>query len=361
MTPYIVLIIITFLLKGFANQLYQASSPQADRFFLRSVFVYLFFFCVLREYSVGRDIPGYVSMYDYTANVRWDNWKYVYYENGYIALLKICNYLGLTARGFFYVVYFIILFPIYRFFRKYSLNPLLSVLIFIGYQFFTFDLTGIRQAIAMSIVLIAFQYALKNGWANFIKFAAILFIASMFHRSALIFIFAYPAIRLPINIKTLILYIVAAGCCYALNKIGVNAILEYFDNEHYSYSNDDSQQLGLSLILMASFTIATYISYFKIKRGTKLSDMCRYCANMLMMAMVFLLLLNGSVLLRSTMYYYIIITIALPIFVSRLDNVGRLMASIAIIALMLMNFFMFDLPAFNMIPYEIGTSQAIFK
>lgn len=126
-------------------------------------------------------------------------------ESGYVAYMKICSLLGLSDRMFLCVTYIFMLFPIYYTIKKYSDNPLLSVIIFICFQFLTFDLSGIRQGLATSICLMGFTFALKEGKRNLIIFYLFAILAFLFHRSSIIFMLVPFIVRMKYNTKNIIM------------------------------------------------------------------------------------------------------------------------------------------------------------
>lgn len=192
MTVYFLLIIAILILDIVENQnAFGIDEKKSNRLLLFS-FVLIYLVCVLRDPSVGRDIPGYELMYEATRKVSWNDFDYVYFENGYILLMKLCIKLGLSFQAFFAVVYFIILFPIYLFIKKYSTDKLFSVLIYVCYISFEFDLSGLRQAIAISIVLLAFIVLLEARKFPHIKYILLVLVAATFHKSAYIALVFLP-------------------------------------------------------------------------------------------------------------------------------------------------------------------------
>ncbi len=361
MLPYVFLIIFVFLAKGITQLLTpKLGEIKADSIYVKAVFVYIYILCVVRSFEVGIDIPGYIYMYDETAHVPWNNWDYVYFENGYIFLMKICNMIELSARGFFCIVYALILIPVYALIKQKSKDPLLSVITFISFQFFVFDLTGLRQAIAMSICTIAFMVALKHDKFSLIAFIALVYLASMIHRSALAFIIIYPIIRLPINIKYLTIYAICAVACFIVNKVGVAVILEYYNNTHYGWSNEELSQLGLSLVMIIIFGILGFISYRKQVSPNSL-ELCQASTNMVLTSICLMFLVNGSILLRTAMYFYFPIIVLLPIIAKLFGGGIDKIVKYTIIIVFVTHFFINELNSFNVTPYEIATDLSLTK
>ncbi len=354
MEPYVFLVGFIFFFAIISQFCFPGSKAKQGAVFLILSFVYIYIFCSIRGFEVGRDVPGYIKMYEKTASVAWNNWDYVYFENGYIALMKICNMLKFTAREFFFVIYLIILFPVFLLIKNRSPYPLLSLTVYICFQFFVFDLTGLRQAIGLSICMLAYLVATRTrDKHNLLLFVLLVLGASMFHKSALIFLCAYPVLKLPLNRKMIILYCISVAICYLLNIAGVGAILSYFEKDHYEYSTDSSQQIGFFAIALCMITVLAIWTYFHTDRSKQLQ--VKYAANMLLASMCLLFLFNGSVLLRSVMYYYFSMIISIPMFVSCLgDRKLRLMVSAGIIFVFVLFFFTNEVYTFDVSPYVIG-------
>jgi len=115
---------------------------QGTRLFLDTSFILIFLLCALRSYTVGRDLPGYRMHYLDVVNHPWTNFNYIYFEKGYQLLMKVCAWIGLSWQMYLALVYVIILIPIYMFIKKYSRNAFLSVIVFICYMYFEFNLTS---------------------------------------------------------------------------------------------------------------------------------------------------------------------------------------------------------------------------
>lgn len=161
---------------------------RSNKLFIFVAFLLLGLLCVLRSSSVGRDTSAYLAAYQKTQLVPFSNFDYIYFEKGYVLLMKICCALKMNFQLFLVVCYLIMLIPIAVFIYKNSNNLLSSVLVFICYTYFEFYLTGIRQALSISLFLIGLLFLMREGKIIFRLFAyyVFLFIAFFFHRSAAI-------------------------------------------------------------------------------------------------------------------------------------------------------------------------------
>lgn len=351
MTAYIILLFLIVIFQLCSNNI--TNKDKSKNVFLLFAFITLYLFFVLRDFSVGRDIPGYIEVYELTKDIPFNNWDYVYMEKGYQFLMKICNILGLSSRLFFFIVNLIILAPLWLFLKKYSVNPFMSLFLYICFQFFAFSMTGLRQAMAMSLCLVAFIFAMKDGKKNFFYYLIFVALASSIHTSALIYIPTYFLMRIRVSIQSLIMYIVGVIVCYGISRTGIVYIMSSFEK---NTSISELATLGLSLVLFIGFTIMSYFVAIKHK-NSKDKEMSRFTSagfNIMAASICTLILFNGSLLLRASMYYYIIQLAIIPLFFASLPPKGRHIGSTAFIVFMMYHFFFSggELEPFDLIPYK---------
>lgn len=351
MEPYFYLIFYIFFC--YALTFVVENKSKRQDLFLTLVFVYMYLFCALRSFDVGRDIEGYMQMYEMTQRVSWDNWDYLYTENGYIFLMKICNLMALTNREFFMIVYVIILVPIFLFIRRFSVHPLLSLILWISFQQFVFALTGLRQAMGMSLCLGAFMASYKGGKTNFIIYLILVTIAVLIHKSAILFYPTWFIMRLKLNRRVVIVYAIVAFFCYMFNHTSVVGIFKLFESS-YKFSTSDSYQLGLSLVMIILFAMVGLVTNVHLEKDSPIYKLNTYATNLLLASVCSMLLFNGSLLLRSSMYYMMFFVISIPIFIQTLDRGSRTVCSFILIAVMLFHFFTAELFSFDVLPYKLG-------
>lgn len=210
----VLLLVILFALLAEHSSWGAAKPQRRNDALLNILFLFIFLVFALRASSVGRDLPGYERMYEYTKSVPWNDFNYVYFENGYILLMKVCIAIGMSFQWFLAVVAAITLIPIYILIKKYSTDKCLSCLIYVTYIIFEFDLTGLRQAIAMSIVLLAIISLMEKKKWYILQFLLLVWVASQFHKSALIAIIVLPLCAIK-NLK-IFTAVIAAGTILSL-------------------------------------------------------------------------------------------------------------------------------------------------
>lgn len=133
--------------------------------------------------GIGYDFESYKLWFHNIKNTEYF-WQINNIEIGYILLNKLCT-------SFNQVILIVAIFSVgikLFYINKYSKNKLLSVLLYFTGVYIMFDMGVIRQGLSISIALISIKYIIER---RFLKFIFIIFIASLFHVSILIFIPLY--------------------------------------------------------------------------------------------------------------------------------------------------------------------------
>jgi len=257
MLIYILLILFIVILIVFDMTKRNKDSNSSVKL-LTFIFIFIYLLCALRSSSVGRDVVGYEMVYKWTANVKWNDWDYVYFEKGYILLMKICVLLRLSFQGFLAVSYAIIVFPIYLIIRKYSYNYGISTLLYVCFQHLNFDLSGIRQALSMSIVLIGYVLLIESKKYALLKYTICVIIASTFHTGAFIcfvFVIAYLVKSMPVFY---IGSIISLGVLLLFRRYLMILIQDWFERNEFDL--ESRIYIGANFIMSVAF-IALFIMY----------------------------------------------------------------------------------------------------
>lgn len=114
------------------------------------------------------------------------------FEPGYMFLTATIKQLGGSIQTVYFVIAFINILLLYKTLNYYTSKPILVLLGYYCFIFFILDMSGIRQAMAVNILLYGTQYAIKR---NFGKFLFWTILATLFHQTAIIFIILYPLFK----------------------------------------------------------------------------------------------------------------------------------------------------------------------
>lgn len=358
MEAYIILLFVIYI-SCFLTRLGFRTLKEANNKFLAISFIAIYVICALRDYSVGRDIYGYIEVYEKAGLFPLMDTTWTYMESGYVILMQLCSSIELSNRTFLCIVYALILYPIYRTIKNYSQDPLLSVIIFVCFQFFTFDLSGIRQGLATSFCLMSLPYAKFQKKKDIIYFSGLMLLAFLFHRSSLIFALTPLILRLRLNLRNIIVSIAALLIAPALTSF---TILWIQDNNLSDYSFDDRLKMGGMLVFL--FFILLFImnsSIIKQRRHILDDRKTLYSIEqytfILIAGIFFSLAFNGTMLGRAAMYYTIFMVYAIPNAIKQYGSLSQTILRITFHLVMLIFFYLFCLvpQTLDTVPYKMGT------
>lgn len=143
----------------------------------------------LRHVSVGNDTLRYERSFFSTQQIdSFTKLKAIDYEFGYQMAQKIVSLFTESFNVWLFIVAFFVYILLGKFIFRYSKSFFFSYLLFIGMGFFDFSLSGIKQTIAIIIILYSYKYILSR---NFVKFLTMILFASLFHLSAVVFLPMY--------------------------------------------------------------------------------------------------------------------------------------------------------------------------
>lgn len=222
----------------------------------------------LRGLDVGQDTQNYYLMYanaDMSGRI----------EPLFRILVLSLRWLGLSYNAFLCIVAFLIYFPIYGFIRKWSLNPCLSIVVYMTFSVFFFQnsFNVLRNAIAASFLLWGIGY-LEDGKVK--KAIVPSIIAVGFHYSTLI---ALPFIILAKYTKQVkgVIPLVLLGCSVVVGLSSTFyentftmllqqlSLLDGDVSDNYSKYLSDIAETKVNangiIMLMAPFTMISLLSF----------------------------------------------------------------------------------------------------
>lgn len=355
MEIYIICLLIIILLYILLFKIIK--TKYSREIFCIAVFVMFSLIQGLRSYQVGSDTKNYVKFYGLVKNMSikevllQSDWVI---EPGYGMLMKLCSLIGLNTRFFIIIVAVIINGGLMYFIYKNSDNPFISVIIFMGVEFFTLSFTALRQMLAVIIILNSYTFIKKK---NIIKFFFTVLLAAIFHKSALVFLPVYFLKDLKIDKKNLII-----GCVILLlfQLCGL-PLMEFFVEKFYypGYLQADGSGLTQTFVILIYFVLGVII-YEKYKNKEKNND------NVLFIIIYISLLFQSlsykiSMVNRIIWYFYIFIIIFLPNIINLVKKEIMIKKKIfslkdiiylIIIILNIIQYIFFSIRMYNIIPYS---------
>lgn len=157
-----------------------------------------------RHPSMGVDLQygsmdGYIGGYKYISSLDFlaiINKDIKNYEKGYVIFNKLISYISNNEQWLLFCTALLSIIPIFLIYNTYSENLPFSIIVYMGLTCFLATFSALRQSIAVGICIGSF-YFIKNK--KIIPFILLVLLATTFHSSALVFLFAYPLYRIKIS------------------------------------------------------------------------------------------------------------------------------------------------------------------
>ena len=283
------------------------------------VFFVLFFLLLsLRHETIGRDLWNY--HYTFTALSSYsfkDIWK-ADTDILYALLNWVVGQITDDFQIFLTVVAAITVLPVAKIYSEDKQYGFLKVVLFMNMSVFIMMFSGLRQSIAISIAMLAYQYVRKKQPLRFLLLALI---ALGFHHTGFIILLYYPLyhVKLTKNQQWMTIPLIAAVFIFNKQIFGLaTKLLSAVLGDNYDV---EVQATGayLMIILFALFTIAAF--FFPDEE--KMDDETRGLRNFLLMTLMLQCFAPVHTLSMRMNYYFIMfVPIIVPkIFKYSKDNI----------------------------------------
>lgn len=202
-------------------------------------FLFLLILSALRAKTVGTDTEMYVNIFlgreAYFRDI----------EPGYALMMQIIKLISGDQQFFLFVTTLIIFVPIYFFIKNNSPKKLFSLLLFVLAFNYYFSLSGLRQSIATSFILLALDNLTIKNIKYFIFW---ILVATTFHTSAIMV--------LPI---ALIFYTVEVNTKLAFALLAISFVVGWGDLFHVRDAVSNLKSVGGGLVDVSKYN--TYADY----------------------------------------------------------------------------------------------------
>lgn len=218
----------------------------------------------LRSSHTGNDTPVYIDHFFNVKNLSWESISKEYVDDtGFFYFIKFIGLFTNSHVIFLLVTAFASTIGVFDLIWRNSRSPVLSLYFYITLGNFFFILTGMRQAIAMSICMLAVRFIQerKLGW-----FVLFVWLAAQMHHSAYIFIVMYFLGTRKVNIVSMFINIVVTVVAYFSyeNLLGLaNDILDY------DYGVEEAGNGGIFFVILLVINAFAMMSKTSWVRGKK--------------------------------------------------------------------------------------------
>lgn len=267
MTIYYALIILLLLF----SLLFHGEKRNSNKYITIAI---VLLFCVhgMRDAkSIGHDSSSsYLHLYESIEEAKWSNlpdlseWAHAEKQEdgsghdrniGIQWLMKaVSDLTDGDYQAFAMVVSCFTLLSLAHFVKKYSPSPVQSFLLWMGLLFFTFTMSGLKQTIAMSLVILAFDGIYERKILNFLFFVIV---ASIFHFPALVFLPAYWIANMRLGKTYLIFLTVLFFVTYLFRDQLVDWMTDTYETE--IINNSGMRFLANKVVVMLIIIIAAIV------------------------------------------------------------------------------------------------------
>ena len=185
--------------------------PRFKRYWLMAICLVLAFLAGTRDPNSWADTGVYVeSFLDYTPSISeltQYSQPFGYAEMGFYYIGVVVKTFTSNVAIYFLVVALLSFFFLYKAFDKYCLYPIFGVCVYISRFYLARNFIQIRAGLSYAIILMAVQYITKRDWK---RYFAWVFVAYLFHHSAIIAVPVYFLCMLDIKKKHIVMGLVVA-------------------------------------------------------------------------------------------------------------------------------------------------------
>ena len=214
---------------------------------------------------------------------------------------------------------------------KNSLSPAMSILMYITLGLFTFNMNGMRQAMAMSVCALAYEHV-KNKKLG--KFLVTVFFAMMFHKTAIFFALVYPLSGMKLKFSHVVVFAAVLGAFILF----ANRFVSIFDDLADKNYSDSEAVEGGGFITVAIYALVIGLSLFFHRDWNKENSLLLLSLSMVGLILYLARYFSIQIYERMSYYFFYALLILLPIFVSNFDGKSRVLVNgiIALLSLFLL-------------------------
>ncbi|GEM_PF-795533 len=233
---YLYLIIFLFIALCAVYEINQY--PKKNNFLVKLIVFILFFIAGFR-YETGVDWLAYEyqidNAYPFDKALSTGRWDKVFrsLDVGFSLLNSIVKAFGGGVQVIFFIVSLFSCLLLYKNVQKYSPLPILSLLAYFTFFFFIFDLSGLRQGLAIQIFFFSLRYLHER---NFLKYFLAILVAMSIHWTSIMLLPLYFVLNRKVSIRNVIIIIVLSTIVFSFKIKWLGAFLGDILNQINSFT-----------------------------------------------------------------------------------------------------------------------------
>ena len=275
--------IITLMIALVGIGIHANKNMKRRRDFLIFSFGLMILVASLRAPSVGIDLAGhYAKRFEQIAFYNWKDIPkfsvFSTYEIGYCYYCKFLSMINSNVQFYIFVTSLIVYGTMgYLIYKKSSDVILSTMLVIFSCQYYMY-MNIIRQALAVSVVLIGYIFLdkSKRSISDYIKFALFVLVASTFHDSAILCLVMIVFDKMQFRRRDILLSGVITMICYVVYSKLFVFVANLISNDNGSYvsymekagenvGNMNLQTITLLVLTAGAFFIGAYFLIWKKK------------------------------------------------------------------------------------------------
>lgn len=242
-------------------------SDNGKRIAVLLYFFPLFILTAFRANEIGPDTYSYymnfykIGLFESIG----DALDYSRMEPGYVLVSYLFSRINISYYVFQFFVSLFIYYSFGTFIYRYSINIPLSCFVFVANNYFFGIMNVVRMWIAISILLFSVKYILERRFGFFL---IIVLFATLFHFSALLFIFLYPLSALKFSVDRIALLFFASLIIFLAAIpffVFITNLIGLYGNYITSDRFDVSDNIAIVLTLAINVCFFAFVTYERIR------------------------------------------------------------------------------------------------
>ena len=319
MAAYFVLVGVPAILTVLLSSL-KYKREKIDECVINSFFIIWLLLLVLRSETVGVDLPVYKYHFFNYSRLGWTEIiKGIFtgrYEAGYLVICKVLSYISKNFHIVKALCAMVSIIPIWKLYRNEGRYGFLTIVTFINVSPFVMYFSGLRQAMAMAFVVPCYYFCKNNELK---KFVLTVFVAFLFHKSALIMLCMYPVYHLQLKKTVHLLYLLPLELfVYVYNVPIFRLLLTFMEGKYYDRYVGSIGATGAYAVTLLLTVILIYTYFIPDK---ELLDKDTIGLRNVFTMSVFLQVFSAASTVAMRMNYYFLLLV--PLLISKIIRCGN--------------------------------------
>lgn len=281
-----------------------------------------------------------------------ESYNYIQRGGGELVFYMLTRfYIMLSTNYRIYLIILSLIVNIFvgRFIYKYSNNASLSFILFFSLNYFAMEFTLLRHCIAMAIVLFSYDFIVKK---QKIKFVITVLIAALFHKTAILFLVAYPISYFKTGYKNFLAIGISLIASATIGKkLLLFAITILKHKKYLAYMDSESSSLTFFFMNLLIYLVI-FFGFRKKPKNTNYNALMNIYT-------VGICVSTGTIFLgeafRLCTYFMIFSIIIVPNMLSMIkDSNSRVFVIFIFDVLLIAYFFLFTMNNNCIYPYILG-------